>query len=206
MKKFPQKELRFDEKELYEFPNRARSIYNKEGFIDRNEFPVFFVGSGCDMFCPDVPDEWIISILKRIQHQPHHFFFQSKNPKRFTSFVGNYPRNSIFCTTVETDTLPDGISKAPDTINRLIGISVMKRKYHFKTMITIEPIMKFSPFFADIINGTLCDQVNIGADTMNSNLPEPSMNEVIHLIEDLFPKVHQKTNLKRIIGGWHEQR
>ena len=44
------------------------------------------------------------------------------------------------------------------------------------------------------------EQVNIGADSGNNNLPEPSYAKVIQLIEKLerFTKIHNKRNLQRL--------
>ncbi len=44
-------------------------------------------------------------------------------------------------------------------------------------------------------------QVNIGADSGNNGLPEPSKEKVLKLIEELekFTKVKQKKNLNRLV-------
>lgn len=44
-------------------------------------------------------------------------------------------------------------------------------------------------------------QVNIGADSGNNNLPEPSKEKVFELINELekFTIVHKKKNLNRIL-------
>ena len=44
-------------------------------------------------------------------------------------------------------------------------------------------------------------QVNIGADSGNNNLPEPSKEKVMQLIEGLneFTTIHNNSNLKRLL-------
>ena len=48
-----------------------------------------------------------------------------------------------------------------------------------------------------------CDpiQINIGADTGKNNLPEPSKEKVLQLIEEVqkFTTIHNKKNLKRLL-------
>jgi DNA repair photolyase len=71
--------------------------------------------------------------------------------------------------------------------------------YH--TMITIEPILKFRvDEFLQILRICSPVQVNIGADSGNNHLPEPSPKEIKALIEALrpFTRVHLKPNLKRL--------
>lgn len=49
-----------------------------------------------------------------------------------------------------------------------------------------------------------CDatQINLGADSGNNHLPEPSKEKVLQLITELkkFTIIHNKSNLKRILG------
>lgn len=68
----------------------------------------------------------------------------------------------------------------------------------FDRYVTIEPIMDFDlPKLVELIK--MCEpiQVNIGADSGNNNLPEPS---AIDLIEELkqFTTISKKNNLKRL--------
>ena len=71
-----------------------------------------------------------------------------------------------------------------------------------KTYVTIEPIMDFDlDEMVDIIHTCEPTQVNIGADTGNNNLPEPSRDKLIALIEALktFTIIDQKKNLGRLL-------
>jgi len=64
--------------------------------------------------------------------------------------------------------------------------------------ITIEPIMDFDLFeFVELIKYIQPIQVNIGADSKNHGLPEPSAEKINALISEIekFTKVHKKENL-----------
>jgi len=71
-------------------------------------------------------------------------------------------------------------------------------------MLTIEPIMKFDlEKLLKLVMAIKPEQINVGADTQNKNLPEPSAAELNYLIgclENNFDfKVKKKSNLKRIL-------
>jgi hypothetical protein len=68
-------------------------------------------------------------------------------------------------------------------------------------MITIEPVMDFNPgVLLFMLRSIKPEQVNIGADSGNGHLPEPSPEKIAALIEALkpFTDVNLKTNLKRL--------
>jgi len=68
--------------------------------------------------------------------------------------------------------------------------------------LTIEPIMDFDlDKLVRIIKTAKPKQVNIGADTGNNGLPEPSKEKVLQLIEEIekFTTIHNKNNLKRLL-------
>jgi hypothetical protein len=68
-------------------------------------------------------------------------------------------------------------------------------------MVTVEPIMKFDiDNLLFLIKSIGPVQVNIGADSGNNYLPEPSPEKIADLIKGLrtFTKVDLKKNLKRL--------
>jgi protein gp37 len=182
------KQVRFDEKEL-------KIDLGKDNFI--------FVGSSCDMWASDVPERWIIDTLMHCKkYNENSYFFQTKNPMAFNEFAGNiaYLENFALCTTIETNRwYQDIMNKSPEPIDRAYHMHKLpvRNKY-----VTIEPIMDFD--FIDLVAYIrMCKpmQVNIGADSGNNNLPEPSKLKVMALIEELkrFTIVHQKRNLNRLL-------
>ena len=88
MKRFPQKELRFDESELK---------------TDLGSGNTIFVGSSCDMFAPSVSQKEILMVLEHCcQYRENEYLFQSKNPARFLdpNISQWFPDNTIFGTTI----------------------------------------------------------------------------------------------------------
>ena len=69
--------------------------------------------------------------------------------------------------------------------------------------VTIEPIIDFdlAPL-VELIRRCEPEQVNIGADSGNNHLPEPSSEKILALIDELkkFTTIANKRNLTRIIG------
>ena len=185
MKVFPQGELRLDEKEL-------KTDLGKGNFI--------FVGSSCDMFADTISTEWIMKVIGYCNLFPENtYLFQTKNPKRFEEFEKLYPPKCIFGTTIETNR-KHKIGNAPSVEERALWMSASflsdKRK-----MITIEPIMVYDvDILINWIKRIRPEFVNIGADSKNHNLPEPSKEDIDFFIEELkkFTKVNSKNNLSRI--------
>ena len=80
-----------------------------------------------------------------------------------------------------------------------------ERAFHLpeNSYITIEPIIDFDlNDFISLLKVAKPKQVNIGADSGNNRLPEPSKEKVLHLIDELqkFTTIHNKSNLKRLIS------
>ena len=183
MKKWgEQKPLHFDEKELK---------------TDLGEGNFIFVGSSIDMFADNVPPEWIEKVLSYCLTYPNNtYLFQTKNPLRFNQF--SFRTKDTLCITLETNYSIFDISQAP---HPQIRASRFAEIAHLNKMITIEPIINFDLFdFIRLIKLIEPYQCNIGADSMNSNLPEPSPEKIRELIIELkkFTTVFLKPNLKRI--------
>jgi len=183
MKVFPQGELRLDAKTLLD-------NLGKNNFI--------FVGSSCDMFADKIPKEWIEDVLERCSvFNDNTYLFQTKNPKRFLEFMGDFPEKSIFGTTIESNRDYD-ISKSPSPRERAKAMSMLEG---IRTMVSIEPIMDFDlTDFVDMIKHINPNFVSIGADSKGHNLPEPSWEKVQQLITELkkFTEVKVKNNLERL--------
>ncbi len=179
--------VRFDDKELK---------------TDLGKGNIIFVGSSCDMWSRDINLDWIKKTLNHCRQSDNTYLFQSKNPSEFKYHT--LPDKSIITTTIETNRdyvemnlIPFGNTPTPH--GRSIGMfenHIMKRK-----MVTIEPIMDFDLMeLVYLIRGFHPEQVNIGADTGNNNLPEPPWFQVERLIKELeqFTKVKLKKNLDRL--------
>jgi hypothetical protein len=163
---------------------------------------VVFVGSSRDLFAADVPGEWIERILLKCctARSGNRFLFQSKNPARFLDSRYQFPDETTFCTTLESNRAVGG--NAPPLAERVAAMNELARQGH-KTMVTVEPVHDFDlvPFLSMLFLANP-GQVNIGADTGRNHLPEPSPEKVRELIGEAgkFTTVHLKRNLQRLLG------
>lgn len=163
-----------------------------------------FVVSGSDLFAENVPDAWIEQVLYHCADYDNTYLFQSKNPARIEEYLGtgHFPNKSIFCTTIESNYYYEEVMKnSPLPYNRA---SAMNEIAHagYDTYVTIEPILEFDlKDMVYLIETCLPKQVNIGADSGHNNLPEPSKDKVLALIEELktFTVIDRKSNLERLL-------
>jgi len=177
-----QRPVRFDEKEL-------RTDLGNGNFI--------FVGSSCDMFASKIEPDWTNATLEHCQKFDNKYLFQTKNPSNINGFT--LPENSVVCTTIETNRWYEDVMKdCPHPYIRVYGmIGIDLPKY-----LTIEPILDFDlKEMIEIIKSINPVQVNIGADSGNNKLPEPSRSKVLELISELqkFTTIHRKANLHRLL-------
>lgn len=178
----------FDEKEL-------KTDLGSGNFI--------FVGSGCDMFGYTVSTEYILKTLKYMDQFDNKYLLQTKSPSRLLKFIDQrvIQKKCVVCTTLESDIYyPEIMGRSPQPIHRSICMNSLSS--YVDTYVTIEPIMDFNlEAFVSMILICKPKQVNIGADTGNHHLPEPSKEKILQLIGELekFTIVHQKKNLKRLL-------
>ena len=177
-----QKPVRFDEKEL-------RTDLGTGNFI--------FVGSSCDMFASKIEPDWTGMTIDHCKKFENKYLFQTKNPSNITGF--KLPENSVVCTTIETNRWYGEIMKdCPHPYKRALGMI----GFDLPKYLTIEPILDFDlNEMVEIVKSINPVQVNIGADSGNNKLPEPSKPKVFELISELqkFTTIHRKANLHRLI-------
>lgn len=178
-----QRPARFDQKELD---------------IDLGSGNFIFVGSSCDMFADQIPYEWAKQTLAHCSKFKNTYLFQSKNPNGFS--LHNFPADSRLCITLETNRFYKDIMKnCPEPKERA---AIFATQVSYPRYVTIEPIMDFDlDEFESLLRNINPRQVNIGADSGNNNLPEPSKEKIFNLIERLkeFTTIDKKTNLKRLL-------
>ncbi len=189
------KTLRLDTKEL--------SVnYGKGRFI--------FMGSSTDMFAASIPTDWIIKVYDHcLQYNDNKYLFQSKNPCRFLEHsLVTHPlmalKDSIcFATTFETNREQPVVSKAQSMRDRMTAMQKL-RELGFSVMITMEPIMDFDlQEVMEMMLRVQPFQVNIGCNSGNVCLPEPSRQKIIDLVRALRPYTHVKlkSNSSRSLGN-----
>ena len=177
--------VRFDESEL-------KTDLGEENFI--------FVGSSCDMWAENIPEEWIIKTLEHCaKYDRNQYLFQTKNPAKIRRIL---PDLSRVCITMETNRFfPIIMGKSPIPEERYAESKLIRHPLY----ITIEPIMYFDlQRFSDMLIDLSPEQINIGADSGKNDLPEPSKEEILSLITTLANaglKIKMKKNLDRIINN-----
>jgi len=186
MKRFgPQKPVRFDESELK---------------TDLGEGNFIFVGSSCDMFADNIDLMWIITTLEHCAKFNNTYLFQTKNPQRLAHYHRYFPQKTRLCTTIESNYYYPSIMKnAPKPEMRAI---YMNQFFNRPILVTIEPIMEFQlEEMVRLIKLCEPEQVNIGADSGNNNLPEPPKEKILELMYELkkFTVIDQKNNLARLL-------
>ena len=161
-----------------------------------------FVCAQTDLFASDVPNQLILRILEHMDKFDNKYLLQTKNPDRVIDFI-DYPiliGKCTICTTIESDIFyPDIMQNSPSPAQRSFAMEVLSQV--IDTYVIIEPIMDFN------IENMVCmisrcnpKQVNIGADSGNNHLPEPSKEKLLALIDELkkFTIIANKRNLNRL--------
>lgn len=173
--------VRFDKKEL-------NTDLGNGNFI--------FVGSSCDMWAENIPDEWIFATLCHCNKFDNSYLFQTKNPHNIRRIL---VPNSHVCVTLETNRhYPEIMRNCPTPEQRVEQMKLIRHPLY----ITIEPIMDFDlPVFIEMLKECEPIQVNIGADSGNHKLPEPPLEKVLELVAELekFTTIHNKSNLGRLL-------
>lgn len=173
--------VRFDEKEMK---------------TDLGEGNFIFVGSSCDMWAKDIHEEWILKTLQHCEKYDNRYLFQTKNPSNIRRIL---PENSNVCITLETNRWYGNIMQnSPRPEERVYHICRARHPLY----ITIEPVIDFDLYqFIQLLKWCEPIQVNIGADSGNHKLPEPSKEKLLALIDELqkFTTIARKTNLARLL-------
>jgi len=190
------KPVRLDQKELKE---------------DMGSGNVIFVGSSCDMFATDINLFWIDEIIQHCNKYDNTYLFQSKNTIRISHMMERFifPKKTIVCTTIETNReYPTIMGNSPSPWDRVIGMNkIAEIDETIPRYVTIEPIMDFDlPEMVRLIELIRPNQVNIGADSGGNNLPEPTKEKLLQLIDELkkFTIIENKRNLNRILNGFEK--
>ena len=156
----------------------------------------YFVQSMGDLFAEGVSHFIIAEVLWWLKKYPDNtYLLQSKNPHRYLEF--DFPKNTVLGTTIESNRDYKGMSKAPKINDRLTAMVALRKK-GCRTMVSIEPVLKFDVFeMADILRVIKAEWINLGADSKGHNLPEPSKEKLLKLIDQV--EIRQKKNLSRLL-------
>jgi len=148
-----------------------------------------FVCDMADLFADNVPTETIeIILLKCKEKQANKYLFQTKNPKRLLSFIDFFPEKTIICSTIETNRhYAEIMGNSPKPFERAKELmKIQNLNTGIDIFITIEPILDFDlQEFTNLLESIAPKQINIGYDSKQNNLPEPSKEKVSLLITEL---------------------
>jgi len=149
---------------------------------------VVFAGAMTDIFCGKHRWKDIYRFFRLIlDREDIIWFFESKNPAMWMieGWLDLITKDAIISTTIESDLGPivRKFTSAPKIENR---IKAMKEIPWHRKHISIEPVIVFSPKFADILLSIPgLKMVSIGFLNWGKGLPEPSDKEVDLLIKTL---------------------
>ena len=174
-----------------------------------------FVADMGDMFGEWVPKSWILKVLSTIKRFPRTtFLLLTKNPKRYLE-DGIFDElskmsNVILGVTIETNddliyTIEVRQNVRPPLPSERISTMIKLKDLlpNARTMISIEPIIKFKSGFAEEVYAIKPEFVYIGYDNYDNRLPEPKLKDTVKLISKLEGygiTVYRKTIRK----AWYE--
>lgn len=178
---------------------------NEKAFARRfKEGEWVFVCDMGDLWGSWVPSEWITRVLGHASMFPRtRFFFLTKNPSRYSEFLGMMPESAELGVTVETNR-DDGyerFSKAPKPSERLKRMAELDWP---RKVVVVEPILDFDlEDFAKELRELNPSEVYIGYDNYGNKLPEPPYSKAKELVERLsaFTRVHAKS----LRPAWYEK-
>jgi DNA repair photolyase len=161
---------------------------------------IIFVCAQNDLFQHYIPEHWIHEVFNQCKKFNNTYLFQTKNPERFIPVIKEFPTKTILCTTIETNRIYPQMGNTPRPDQRSYAMNCISE---FPKQVTIEPIFDFDlDELVLLIKMANPDQVNIGADSKNNHLPEPSKEKLLALIDELqkFTTIARKTNLARLLN------
>jgi DNA repair photolyase len=168
-----------------------------------------FVEHCNDLFAWDVPTHLVMRVLDHCSGWPDNtYVFQTKNPARFPEFENVFPGKTLLGVTIETNRDTSAISRAPLPEDRLISIASHDRLYSpsdggERLFLTIEPALDFDvDVMVRWIGSVTPLFVNIGADSKQHGLPEPSAEKIRALIAGITGlgiEIREKHNLGRLM-------
>jgi DNA repair photolyase len=167
-----------------------------------NDF--IFVCDCGDLFCPEIPENWISTIIKRTHSFPNtQFLFLTKAPEWARQFVKDMGNNCIIGATIESNRNYPSISKAPSQKSRINAMTYIHEEHPEKRLfVSSEPILDFDFIdFSFALRNLELWGMAIGYDNYNHHLPEPSLAKTVNLELSLNCEVYEKTLRK----AWWEK-
>ena len=130
--------------------------------------------------------ERILSVCRETEKEL--WFFETKNPRRYLDFVGQFPQNTMLSVTMETNReYPESIKgNTPHPRRRFLSMMRVKKQIDWPIHVSVEPILDFD---LDKLLGRIRSLepvwVSVGYDSLNNGLPEPPISKTMELIKEL---------------------
>jgi len=169
---------------------------------------IIFMEHCNDLFASGVNEDFVYLSLLHCRNYPENtYVFQTKNPLGYIAYEKWLPPNHILGCTIETNRDMKDVSGAPPAAIRASAMSRISTSH--KTFITIEPILDLDvPELELWMRRIRPDFVNVGADSKEHHLPEPSpekVRELLDMLGRLGIEIREKHNLERLLKQDNEQ-
>ncbi len=168
-----------------------------------DEFP--FICDMIDVGDPSIPQKIIIAVLSWVATQSCLVLLLTKNPEFYQIYAEHIPPNAVLGATIECD-IPDirrPFTNAPCPTGRLTGMEWLKKILPVnQRLICVEPIMKFTPSFADRIAEIDPTIIAVGYDSGNHKLDESSLRDTkrfIHRLDEITSATIYVKNIRSMV-------
>jgi len=186
-------------------------VQTNEHQIIRGKMGVCFLNSAHDTFAACIPDEWILSMIRWIGHQPDGliFYLQSQNVWRAQQFMpqlDGIQDKVIIGTTIQTDNeeIVKTVSNAPTIYSRYQAMLRFGAQ-GFRLRLSLEPLFHFNYYhLRDMVLNINPELVEIGIDNYANrhkiDIPQPERRAYKYLCRDMTDhgiKVFEKESIKK---------
>lgn len=183
------------------FTGKLRLDENSFGVVYGHDKTIFLEHQN-DLLADEIPLSWVRRILAHANTWPDNdYVLQTKNPARYRDVLDRLPPRCLLGCTIETNRTVEGLSRALPPADRASAMSL----YSWSKFVTIEPILDFDvPEFVAMIRAIGPEFVNIGADSKDHGLAEPTRDKVMELAAALTAAgitIRKKINLERLVAG-----
>jgi DNA repair photolyase len=176
-------------------------LIEKEFSVNYGKGKTIFVEHCNDLFAAGVPDGFKKQIFEHCSAWPSNtYVFQTKNPRQMARVWTLMPPDVVLGTTIESNRYYPQMNNAPIPLSRVRGMKMLPPA--IRKFVTIEPVMDFDvDILASWIDQIRPEFLNLGADSKNNNLPEPTLEKIMEFTEKLGGygiELREKHNLQRL--------
>lgn len=171
--------------------------------VDYGTGKTIFIEHTNDLFADAISRQHIEAILAHCRRfKDNTYVLQTKNTDRMLDMIDSLPifDRVIVGTTIESDMI--AVGNAPAPWHRYLSFEVLAQAAD-NSFITVEPVLRFSPTFAQDLIECAPGFINLGADSKHTpGLQEPTADELrdfIGELRDAGVDLRIKPNLARLL-------